>query len=191
MSIRSVILSLFIALLIESPVNAQELLDPFCNDSSYRVLLRVAGDNIHVSCDTVYLLNKATFSLLHGSYLDYQQQSNLISSFTDSVERYVSIYKDHVQEQQAQFDTLGLYYHRLSDSSKLLVNNANAKLQVINANLDTMQHIISNAETNLADVGEMVHRAEKKKWLFGAIGGAIGFSLGFIVATTVVLLATD
>lgn len=170
---------------------AQVASDPFCNDSSYRVLLRVSGETIQVSCDTVYLLNKATFSLLHGSYNAYQQQSNLLSAFTDSVERYISIYKSHAQEQQNDFDTLGLYYHRLSDSSKSLVNNANAKLQAINSNLDSMQHIISTAQTNLVEVGEMVHKSERKKWLFGAVGGAIGFSLGFIVATTVVLLATE
>lgn len=184
-------LSLIFSTILTSMVSGQGTTDPFCNDDSYRVLQRVAGETISVTCDTVYLLNKGTFYLLNSSYEEYKQQSSLLSVFTDSVDQYITLYKDRVDEQKKEFDTLGLYYRNLSDSSKLLVNSANEKLQTINTNLDSIQHNIATAKTNLTDVQELVKKSEKKKWLFGAVGGAIGFGVGFMMATAIVLLATN
>lgn len=110
--------------------NDQSNTDPFCNDDSYRALERVAGETIEVTCDTVYLPNKATVNLLHTSYNEYYKQSNSISSFTDSIDQFLSLYKDHADVQRRKYDSLGMFYHQVSNSSKLLVNNVNAKLPV-------------------------------------------------------------
>lgn len=50
-------------------------------------------------------------------------------------------------------------------------------------------HTIIIAQTNLTDVGEMVKNPEKKKWICCAVGSAIGFGVGFLLAGTLVLLA--
>lgn len=189
MQIKKVALLIWLPLLLSAPAGAQQQ-DPFCNDDSYRVLQRVAGETIEVTCDTVYLLNKGTFNLLHTYYKEYQEQSAILTDFSDAADSMMEIYNRHAEAQKADFDSLGNYYHKLSDSSKVLVDNANTKLQSLNTNLDTMQQIISNAKTNLTEVGEMVKRSERKKWLFGAVGGAIGFGFGFMVAATIVSLAT-
>ncbi|MGB3075025.1 MAG: hypothetical protein WBB36_06875, partial [Chitinophagales bacterium] len=61
MQIKKVVFLLLSLFAIPRTSLAQDTPDPFCNDSSYRALLRVAGETINVSCDTIYLLNKATF----------------------------------------------------------------------------------------------------------------------------------
>ena len=90
-------------ILLNTSLFSQTENETFCEDSSYRVLQRLEGDIVRVTCDTVYVLNASTFHLLYSSYQEYQTQSQLLGIFTDSAEALIDLYSEHVEEQKEVF----------------------------------------------------------------------------------------
>lgn len=183
-------LLIFLTTVIATGV-AQSNTDEICKDSTYHVLKKMAGDNVTISCDTVFILNKSTYHLLTNYYHDYKAQNELLKDFLPQADVYINDFKLRLKQDEEEFRKLQEYFDQLSVSSGQLVLSTKAGLVSIDSSLDSIRHNIVTAKNDLNDVQKMVHDSEKKKWLFGAVGGAIGFGVGFIMATTIVLLATN
>jgi hypothetical protein len=155
----------------------------FCDDNAYQVLQQFKGETIKVNCDTVYLLNKATFSLLYSSYTNYKHQNDSLTGFFTTADNYLYLYQQQVATQKEQLDTMQNYFHSLSDSSQRLVSSTVQSLQNINANLDSIEATVDSAKIKIAQAQKEIVKHERAKFLSHIAWGLGGLAIGaFIVA---------
>jgi hypothetical protein len=134
------------------------------------------GDNITISCDTLYLLNKLTFKRFNAVYKDPK-----LSELIATQDELIQVYEKRTAEQDEAYRDLKDNFEKVVNNSNLLIQTSKEELSGIKQSLESAQQNIDGAKTDIGEVKDLLkkdlHKAnrEKIKWVFG------GLALGVLV----------
>ncbi|MBL7926174.1 MAG: hypothetical protein JNK61_04620 [Bacteroidia bacterium] len=155
-----------------------------CDSNAYAVFRKYKGNLVPITCDTMYLLNKFTFKLMHETYNMYRQQNLLLGQYQLVNDSIASLYELQLDTQRMYFDTLNAYFQKLANTADTLVSNSKNQLGSITKNLNVIEKQVNAAKTNISDASNNIIEAKKqmrKQRLKWAVGGfAIGAGATFL-----------
>jgi len=143
------------------------------------------NDTIHVRCDTVYLLNKVTYSF----YKDHLKKINTadpkLKELVGAQNELIKLYEKRISDLNMEYDqvrkTLG---EDLKVSTKF-IETSNNDLTGIKSSLSKLQSDILTAKdgVNAANgiLKEEVHKARASNWKWGAGGLVFGVVVGLLI----------
>jgi hypothetical protein len=161
-----------------------------CDPGNYSVLRKYKGETFKVECDTIYLVNKSTFTLMFNAYNDFRNQNLLLSQYTMLNDSLSNMYDAQLDTQKLYFDSLNAYFNKLDTSVNQLVKKSTTNIDSITGNLNSIesqvratQENISNARKEIVEAKKQIRRT-KLKW------GAMGLGVG-VVITLIISAATQ
>jgi len=157
-----------------------------CDLGNYSVLRKYKGETFKVECDTIYLLNKSTFTLMFNAYNDFRNQNLVLNQYTMLNDSISNMYEAQLDTQKLYFDSLNAYFNKLDTSVDHLVRRSTANIDSIAGNLNTIESQVRVSKENISNAQHDIVEAKKQirqtrlKW--GAIGFGAGTVITFIVA---------
>src|SRR3954468_17515261 len=141
-----------------------------CDAGNYSVLRKYRGETFKVECDTIYLVNKSTFTLMFNAYNDFRNQNLLLNQYTMLNDSISNMYDAQLDTQKLYFDSLNAYFNKLNTSVDQLVNKSTVNIDSITGNLNTIEsqvratkENISNAQKEIVEAKKQIRRT-KLKW---------------------------
>jgi hypothetical protein len=157
-----------------------------CDPGNYSVLRKYEGDTFKVECDTIYLINKSTFTLMFNAYNDFRNQNLLLSQYTMVNDSISNMYEAQLDTQKLYFDSLNASFNKLNTSVDQLVQKSTANIDSIAGNLNSIESRVRASKENISNAQHEILEAKKQvkrtrlKW--GAIGFGAGTVITFIIA---------
>lgn len=143
------------------------------------------GDTLVIGCDSVYLLNKKTFSIYQTAYDRWKGRDVNVRQVFGTYESLVKLQERRIEQQELEYNHLKAQYDSLAFSLVQFIDKTGSRLgelsndmQKVNASLNSAMLQIKDSQTLLA--------AEKKKRIrssiaFGAGGLTAGLLLGLLL----------
>jgi hypothetical protein len=133
-------------------------------------------DTILVACDTVFLLNKVTYSFYRNQLKRINTTDPRLKELVSTQSELIKLYEKRIADMTIEYDTLRKTFQRNLSSSKNFIESSNSELTEIDNSLGKAQINIMAAKDSIASVKillkeEMV-KIRKEKWAWG-IGGAV------------------
>jgi len=157
-----------------------------CDPGNYSVLRKYKGEKFTVECDTIYLVNKSTFTLMFNAYNDFRNQNLLLNQYTMLNDSISNMYDAQLDTQKVYFDSLNAHFNKLNTSVDQLVRKSTANIDSIAGNLNSIESQVRASKENISNARLEIVEAKKQvrqtrlKW--GAIGFGAGTVITFIVA---------
>lgn len=162
----------------------------FCGAGKFAIKRFYASDTLHLTCDTAYLFNKATYGLYKRLYLTSGTQDQKIKALLSSYDYMKTLYENRIAEQDLEYNQLHVRFDSLVSNSQNFIQSASENLTdvkksitIANENIIVAQRNLELTEKNLK--ADMI--TSKKRMLQWGIGG---FTLG-VVTTAVLILAIN
>lgn len=131
------------------------------------------GDTIMVRCDTVFLLNKSTFSRFNAVYKDPK-----INELVSTQNQLIEAYEKRNTEQDDAYEQLKSNFDKVVNNSNLLIQTSKEELGGIKQSLSSAQTNIDSAKTDISEVKDLLkkdlRKANEAKLKWGIGGLAIG-----------------
>jgi len=135
-------------------------------------------DTIVVSCDTVFLLNKMTYSFYRNQVKKINTTDPKLKEFVFSQAQLINLYEHRVADMQKQYAELRKSYDENLTKSSLLMESSNAEVTKIKSSLTKAQSNITAAQDSIATVKSILvkekARIKKNNLKWGAGGVVLG-----------------
>ena len=155
---------------------------PFGNCLTLTSYLTLKGDTFVIDCDSVYLLNKKTFSVYQLAFEKWKGRDINIKQAFATYESLVELQSRRIEEQDLEYNRLKMQFDSLAESSIAFIDQTGNKLGELTSVLNQVNTNLNSAITNINDT-EKVLKAEKKKRIQNSITwGVGGFTLGIVIA---------
>jgi hypothetical protein len=184
--------TLFICFVFSAEVTAQmnpikDLPTSFANEKD-TILVLYKGDVMHVTIDSVYVLNKKRFDDVTKlmSYRDFMRNKDPMSkAFStvwesqsqtlDSLEKYIALLKINADKTFATGE-------KLAENTIMIAKAADSKLDTVSQKLTLAQNKLDSANVHLDKAVSLIKTDMRWRWLKNAALVAIGVLLGYFAA---------
>lgn len=181
------ILILFLSLFFQYSIAQISNTTTICN-SETRVLQRINGDTIIITCDTTYLLSKNTFRFLLNTKQSHENLSASVNSMLGLVESGDSLYISYIEELNKQYEALNKEFISLADTSNRFISTANTHIDQINLQLDSVNRSLENVNKYVTEAKEILQKENKNRWKTKVGWGLGGLTVGVGLSSVLVLL---
>jgi hypothetical protein len=135
-------------------------------------------DTIVVNCDTVFLLNKTTYTFYRNQVKKISTTDPKLKEFLLSQAQLINLYEHRIVDTQKQYAELRKSYDENLTKSSLLIENSNADLTKIKSSLTKAQNNVTAAQDSIAIVKSVLvkekARIKKNNLKWGAGGVILG-----------------
>jgi hypothetical protein len=171
---------------------SQQTLQSLCEKDKYAVMFFYKGDIVTIPCDTLVVVNTATYRLydlvFRSNSKTLSKNEKLINSLYDNSK---VLYEHRIIEQQKDIERLQNQNDSLIRKSLALVKNTSPQLDRVDASLTEATRSIEKANSNIEEAITMVRsemrtsNRRKVKWGLG------GFGLGVITTALILSLGEE
>jgi hypothetical protein len=139
--------------------------------SAFRYYLH---DTIHVKCDTVYLINAATYKF-------YKNNLQKVKANTPLLNDLVKLYEERIAQQANEYATLRKSFDETLGTSKQFIEHSQSDLSKIKDTLTHTSVTINQARTQISEVKGILETEikDRKKinWKWGLGGVILGIAI--------------
>jgi len=143
------------------------------------------SDTIHVRCDTVYLLNKVTYSFYKDHLKKISVTDPKLKELVGVQNDMIKLYEKRISDLSIQYDEVRKTLDEDMKASTQFIKASNNDLAGIKNSLSKLQNEILTARdgVNSADgiLKEEVKKARASNWKWAAGGVALGVVIGLLV----------
>ena len=164
---------------------SQNISSTWCGKNEYAMMRYYRGDTIHVSCDTVFLINNATYDLYADVFKNFNSRNADIKRLTILFDQSKTLYENRIQQQTSEYQALKKQFDDLIIQSQNVVQETGARLSSVDNSLIRIDKNVVNAQTNIEEVKSLVRKemrlstTRKLKW--GVGGLLVGLVIGSVV----------
>jgi hypothetical protein len=170
-----------------SIAQAQSDTRDFCDTGSYHIRLYLRNDSLVVRCDTVYLLNPATFMLYSKTYNSFRtgnaDQKKLVSTFSE----LQKLYENRIAQQDTEYVQLKAQFDSLVNNSQTYIQKSSTDLNQLNISLKQINENVKGAKQDVTESKELIRQEIRKSTGSKLRWGLGGFGIGITV--TAILFA--
>ncbi len=150
------------------------------NCISINSILAERGDTLVIACDSVYLLNKKTFSIYQLGYEKWKGRDINIKQAFNNYESLVELQSKRIEQQDNEYNNLKIQFDSMAMASGKFIDKTGNKLSELT---ETLNEVNTNLNTAINQINESqaILKTEKKKKVKNAITwGAGGFTVGLL-----------
>lgn len=142
-------------------------------------------DTIRVTCDTVFLLNKETYSFYTSLRKRINTGDPKLKELITTQSDLIKLYEKRIADMAVEYDTLRKTFNNALGHSKSFIQNSTSELTTINSSLTLAQTNIMAAKDSISSVkiilkDEML-KIRKEKWTYGVGGTILGALLVLVL----------
>ena len=142
-------------------------------------------DTVRITCDTVFLLNKETYSFYFNLRKRINTADPKLKELVSTQNDLIKLYEKRIADMTLEYDTLRRTFDNTLGKSKSFIENSNSELTNINSSLTLAQTNITEAKDNISSVklllkDEMV-KIRREKWTWGVGGAVLGALLTLVL----------
>lgn len=159
----------------------------WCLQKDYSVLRFYKGDTILVACDTVFLVNTATYGLYAGVFRNFNAKNSDVKKLAILFDQSKELYENRIHQQTLEYESLKKQFDDLVGQSQAVAHQTSDKLLAVDNTLTRIDRNIANAQTNIEEAKKLIReeiRLGNRQRLKWGIGG-----VAFGVAITAVAFA--
>jgi hypothetical protein len=141
-----------------------------------------------VRCDTVYLLNPATFKLYSKTYNSFRtsnaDQKKLVSTFNELQQ----LYEARIARQDTEYVQLRAQFDSLAKNSQTYIQKSSINLNQLTVSLSQIDENVKGAKQDVAESKALIRQEMKKSFGTRLHWGLGGFGIG-LTATALLFAA--
>lgn len=143
------------------------------------------GDTMVIQCDSVYLLNKKTFSIYQSAYEKWKGRDVNVRQVFSTYENLVELQSRRIEQQDLEYNQLKAQFDSLAFSSTIFIDKTGTKLGQLSNDLTKVNTNLNAAITQINEAQKLL-AADRKKRIknsiaFGAGGLTVGLLLGLVL----------
>jgi hypothetical protein len=142
-------------------------------------------DTIRVACDTVFLLNKVTYSFYRNQLKRVNTTDPKLKELVSTQSELIKLYEKRIADMTLEYDTLRSTFNRTLGKSKSFIENSNSELTNINTSLGKAQTNILAAQDSISSVKILLKdemgKIRREKWAWGVGGAVLGVLLTLVL----------
>lgn len=138
------------------------------------------GDTVVIKCDSVYLLNKKTYSIYQIAYEKVKGRDANVKQIFSTYESLLDLQSKRIEEQDLEYNRLKMQFDSLVATSGKFIDKTGNRLGELT---DAMNKVNANLNSALGQIkeSETVMKSQGKKDIRNSIvWGVGGFTLGLI-----------
>lgn len=152
------------------------------NCTSVKSSLALANDTIVVKCDSVYFLNKKTFSLYQLAYEKLKGRDVNVREAFNTYESMIDLQNQRLEQKDLEYTSLKAQFDSLVISSNQFIGNTGTKLTEIKTEIGNANQNLQAALLQINDAQSTLAKERKNKWKNYIAIGTGGFVLGLLVS---------
>lgn len=176
-------------LLIASIAFAKAQPIEFCKEALWYKKYK-AGEELTITCDTAYLLNRYTFEYYQNLYKSYRSNDQRVNALTTAYSDMTNLYEKRIAQQNDEHARLRKNFDELSVESQQLLRKADQQLVAIQSSLATAEKNITNTQLTLTQVEQNLKNEIRQSRKARIRNGAAGFAAGALV-TALLFVAVE
>lgn len=159
----------------------------FCSPGSFNVRRYLKNDTLIVRCDTVYLLNPATFQLYSKTYKSFRANNSDQRKLVATFDELQKLYESRIARQDTEYIQLRAKFDSLALASQLYIGKTGSSLHQLNISLNQINENVKGAKQDVTESKELIRQEIRKslgnklRWGLGGFGigltGAILFAI--------------
>jgi hypothetical protein len=159
----------------------------FCVGKEYSVIRFYKNDTIKVECDTVYLVNTATFKLYDNVFNNQRSLNGDVKRLSLFFDQSKSLYENRIKQQTEEYNALKTDFDLLLNKSTQFSAETNRQLASLNTSLHSIDQSVADANKSMDEARQLIRtemrqsRLQKVKWGLG------GFVIGVGIVSVAVL----
>ncbi len=170
--------------------SAQKIFNTGCGKKEFAVTRFYGGDTIVVHCDTVFMINAATYKLCTNVFRSAKTTSADLKQLTLFYEESRVLYEKRIQEQSVEYGQLKNRFDNLLINSQQVLQTTSANLTKIDASLTSVDRHLAKAEATTKEAKELIRNEVRQSWKQKLRWGAGGLLFGCVL-TSAIILSTD
>jgi hypothetical protein len=169
---------------------AQVPSDEWCAKKEYTAIVHYNGDVIKVTCDTVFLINPATYRLYDMVFKNHKAMNNDVKRLTVLYDYTKTLYENRIQEQNAEYTKLKQEFDALATRSQNLVQATTTQLSDVSTSLTRIDQSILKANEGIEEAKGLIRTEMKNAFKQRLKWGVGGFVVG-VTAAALIVAATQ
>ncbi len=142
-------------------------------------------DTVLITCDTVFLLNKETYSFYFNLRKRITMADPKLKELVSTQNDLIKLYEKRIADMTLEYDTLRRTFDNTLGKSKSFIENSNSELTNINTSLTLAQTNITEAKDNISSVKILLKdemgKIRREKWTWGVGGAVLGVLLTLVL----------
>ncbi len=143
------------------------------------------GDTVIIQCDSVYLLNRKTFSIYQSAYDKWKGRDVNVRQVFSTYENLVELQERRIGQQDLEYNRLKAQFDSLAFSSTSFIDKTGSRLGELSNDLNKVNTNLNAAITQINEAQKLL-AADRKKRIknsiaFGAGGLTLGLLLGLLL----------
>jgi hypothetical protein len=167
-------------------VSAQQFTNDWCVNKEYSAILYYKDDVIKVSCDTVFLINPATYKLYDLVFKNHKAMNSDVKRLTSLYDYTKTLYENRILEQNVEYTKLKAEFDALTTRSQTLVQSTTTQLSDVSGSLTRIDQSILKANQGIEEAKGLIRTEMKNAFKQRLKWGAGGFVVGITAAALIV-----
>ncbi|NJO69921.1 MAG: hypothetical protein HC830_12155 [Bacteroidetes bacterium] len=168
-----------IAISFSAGINAQQYYH-VNNCIAVTSILALRGDSLIIDCDTVYLLNRKTFSIYQNAYDRLKNRDLNTRQVFTTYESMVELQGRRIEQQDLEYNRLKLQFDSLAFTSGSFIDQTGNRLEEVTTILNTVNGNLQAASLQIKETQQMLVNERKNKLQTSIIWGLGGFAIGIV-----------
>jgi hypothetical protein len=172
-----------ILLLIASAnLAAQRAPENWCSKNEYSVMRFYQGDSILVNCDTVFLINTATYKLYADVFKNFNAKNSDVKRLVTLFDQSKALYENRIQQQGLEYQALKKEFDGLMSKSQTVVQQTTDKLSAVDNSLVRIDRNVASAQANIEEAKNLIRQEirlgnkQRLKWGLGGLVVGVGIT---------------
>ncbi len=163
--------------------SAQNKLIDINDGTTLQFIKSFNGDTLLIHCDTILVLNKATFKIYKAAYDKVKSNNSSIKELVANYENLIELQDDMLNTKERYYQEPKSKFDSLAGTATIFIDKSSANISQISSSLGRASDNLVETQKLLLDSQKLLEEERKNNWKRTLRVGLGGFAVGITVGT--------